>query len=378
MKKSSWMMMATTLMLGLQSLQALPAAAAALTPQALLQRLAKPGQTQGFTGKRTLKVQRLNTSPLIATADITYADRNNYDLKITGPTSIGGIRFNMLNGVNSAYFPDEKLFLVNGGQNTSYMPERVILSLFNQRTDLLQKNYEIKVLKDDDPIQGVHAHLVEFVPKNRTTEQDEKTAVALTPRRRYWLDQTSLQVIKEERFWDWVNKDTQAWDFNKEPYSESGYDIYSPKPKPTVPVLQPTGQVTKVNLSGQEKNSFLTYKTAAEAEAKEGIKINLPTYLPKGFVLKDIQVFTLFGARIQVQNYTDGLNDMMITIRPQQNAFVTLMAGAFSLNLIKRITDLSSQAPNNYYSNASQNRIAVVFGDVMPIELQRVAGTLSL
>ncbi|PKL77962.1 MAG: hypothetical protein CVV27_04215 [Candidatus Melainabacteria bacterium HGW-Melainabacteria-1] len=361
-----------SLVIGLQSL---PASAQSITPDQLLQRLSGQASTQGFTGKRTLKVYRQNSNPLVATANITFADRNNYDLKITSPASISGVQFNMQQGVNSAFFPDEKLFLVNGGQNTSYMPERIILSLFSPRTDLLKNNYEIKVLKDD-LLNGVHAYLVEFVPRHRTVLSDEKTAVAQVPRRRYWLDKNSLQVLKENRYWDELQPDG-SWKFSDSPYAESWYDIYSPGPKPAIPALQPTGAVNKVNLSGQEKNSFLTYKTTAEAATK-GIRVTLPTYLPKGFVLKDIQIFTLFGAQIQVLNYTDGLNDLMITIRPQQNAFVTLMAGAFSLNLIKKITDLSHQAPNNYYSNASNNHIAVVFGDVMPVELERVASTLSL
>jgi hypothetical protein len=221
----------------------------------------------------------------------------------------------------------------------------------------------------------VHAVKVQFTPKHQTID-DEKKPIALVPRRVYWLDHDTMQVIKEERHWDWV-KDN-SWQFNNEAYSEASYDIYSPIPKPEIPKIDPQGSINKVTLSGHDKNSFLTYATVEEAEKAEGIKINMPTRLPEGFVLKDIQVFTLFGARIQVLNFTDGINDMMITIRPQQNAFVTLMAGAFSLNLIKKISDLSSQAPNNYYSNASEKRIAVVFGDVIPIELQRVATSLTL
>lgn len=384
MKKSSWILMATTLMLGLQSLPVLPAAAADITAQELIKRLNQPTTGMGFKGKRTLKVTRHDPKTdqdifQIATADIVYADRNNYDLHITGPMSILNIDFNMKNGVNSVYFPDEQLFLTQGGQNTSYMPERVILGSFSPRTDLLQQNYEIKILKEhDNSVAITPAYVVEFVPKNTAIGRDGKTRIAMVPRRRYWLDETSMLVLKEERYWDSVTPDGK-WNFSPSPYAVGYYDQYQKIPKPIVPALAPTGQVNKVVLSGKEKNSFLTYKTAAEAAKAEGIKISEPppAQMPKGFVLKDIQVFTLFGARIQILNYTDGLNDMMITIRPKQNAFVTLMAGAFSLSLIKKISDLSAQAPNNYYSNESDKSIGVVFGDMHPDVLYQVATSMT-
>lgn len=381
MKKSSWILMATTLLLGLQSLPVLPAAAADITTQELIRKMSQPTTGMGFKGKRTLKVTRhdpKNDQDIIqlATADIVYADRNNYDLHITGPQSIVGIDFNMKNGVNSVYFPDEQLFLTQGGLNTSYMPERVILGSFSPRTDLLQQNYNIKILNANGAINNVSAYQVEFQPRQKGLALDGKTQIAMVPRRIYWLAQNSLQVLKEERYWDNVNPDG-SWSFSTSPYAVGYYDTYTPIPKPIVPNLAPTGSINKVVLSGKEKNSFLTYKTIDEAQKAEGITISQPTQLPSGFQLKDIQVFTLFGARIQILNYTDGLNDMMITIRPKQNAFVTLMAGAFSLNLIKKISDLSAQAPNNYYSNESNSRIAVVFGDMHPHVLQRVATTLS-
>lgn len=375
MKQSRWiMMMATSLVIGLQSMPAF--AAGSITPQQVLDRLKSPTVTQGFSAKRNLRVYRQNSKPFTATADVVFADRNNYNLKITAPATIEGIQFNMKQGVNTAYFRDEKLFLTNGGQNTSYMPERIILSLFNPRVDLISRNYEIKVL-DDDFLNATPVYVVEFIPKNTTTTLDQKTKIALVPRRKYWIDKETFLVLKENRYWDSLSE-TGAWNFSNDPYSEAWYDSpFKKSAKPAVPALNAPSGVNQVNLSGKDKNSFLTYKTKAEAEAKEKIKISLPTFVPKGFELKDIQVFTLFGGRIQVLNYTDGINDLMITIRPQQNAFVTLMAGAFSLNLIKKITDLSHQAPNNYYSNNTEARIAVAFGDLTPDELNRVATSLT-
>lgn len=373
MKSSRWLTtLATALILGTQALPAM-----AISPQEIVQGMAAQTTAEGFTGIRTLIVHRTDTAALQATAKVAFADRNNYDIEITGPDSIRGIKFHMKNGVNSAYFPDEKLHLIQGGPNTSYMPERVILSLLPQKTALLESNYDVKLIREEG-ISGNLAYVVDFIPKHKTTQKSadgKDQTMALTPRRRYWLEKNTFHVIKESRYWDSVNPNG-SWNFSETPYSEAGYSTFTHGPKPTIPDLTPAGQLNKVNLSGKEKNSFLTYNSLAAAQ-QAGISVNLPSYIPQGFQLKDIQVFSLFGAQIKVLNFTDGLNDLMITIRPQQNAFVTLMAGAFSLNLIKKITDLSAQAPNNYFSTNNEKFIAVSFGDVMPSELQRVVVNMN-
>ncbi len=375
MLKSRWLTtLAATFVIGFQTL---PGAAFAITPQEIIDGMSARTSSEGFTGERTLRVYRQGTAPLDAKAKIAFADRDNYDIEITSPATIRGIKFHMKNGVNSAYFPEEKLFLSQGGKNTSYMPERVILSLFPLQNDLLKQNYDIKIIREEG-INANLAYVVDFIPKNKAIYKDgngKDQSMALTPRRRYWLEKDSFHVIKESRFWDALNPDG-SWNFSDTPYSESGYVTFNHGPKPVINDLAPGGQLNKVNLSGKDKNSFLTYNSL-EAARSAGVNVNLPGYLPTGFKLKDIQIFSLFGAQIKVLNFTDGLNDLMITVRPQQNAFVTLMAGAFSLNLIKKITDLSSQAPNNYYSTHNEKFIAVAFGDVPPTELERVALNLN-
>lgn len=347
-----------------------PGLAQKLTAQEIIQHTTTPPPSNGFIGTRRLKVHRQQLKPLEAVAEVRYANRQNYSIEITSPFDIKGIQFNMFKGVNSAYFPDEKLYLYNGGKNTSYMPERIILGDFTQRTDLLKKNYDIRLLPDDF-VALTPTYVLEFVPRNTFTVGDKQYWI--TPRRKYWIDKESFHILQEQRFWSVSQENDNQY------YSTAWYESFKKQDSALqIAELPPQAGSNQINLSGKEKNSFLTYSTVAEAETKEKIKINTPMYLPTGFELKDIQVFSLFGARIQVLNYTDGLNDLMLTIRPKQNAFVTLMAGAFSLNLIKKITDLSHQAPNNYYSTASENRVAVAFGDVNPHELQKVASSLSL
>jgi len=354
----------SSLMLALSGLPA--QAQGTLNAQQIMQQALNRKETQGFEGIRRLKVYRLNSQPLEASAEVTYANRNNYNVKIAQPFGIKGIEFNMRSGVNNAYFPDEKLYLYNGSPNTSYMPERIILSQMINRPDLILNNYEIKLEKEGF-VSLNPAYVLDFIPRHTITYDEQQ--YWQTPRRKYWFDKETLHILQEQRYWD----------MSEQPYAISWYETFKKGDVSSrLPELKAPSGTNQIDLGSGGKNSFLSYATVADAEAREKIKINTPSYLPKGFELKDIQVFTLFGARIQVLNYTDGLNDMMITIRPQQNAFVTLMAGAFSLNLIKKITDLSHQAPNNYHSTASDNRIAVVFGDLHPAELQKVGASLSL
>lgn len=312
----------------------------------------------GFEGEKELEVSRLNSDPLKANAMIRYANRQNYSLQIIAPLAIKDVHFHMSNGINSAFFPDEKLFLHAGGKDTSDMPESIILGQLTDNLNLLKQNYTALDVQEEfanlNPVW-----VLDFIPKNGF----------LTPRRKYWVEKETFQVLREERYWG----------TDQPPYSKAYYLTFKKQDKPVViqPLQAPSG-VNKVDLSGKEKNTFLTYSSVAEAERKEKIKIAYPNYVPSGFQLKYIQIFTLFGARIQLMGFTDGLNDLQVTIRPQQNAFVTLLAGASSLSLIKKVSDLSYQAPNNYFSRNGTKNVAVAFGDLHPDELKKVAESLPL
>jgi hypothetical protein len=340
------------------TLGTLPGNAQALTAFEIVEKALNHRENISFEGQKELSVSRLNSGPQTATALIRYINRQNYAIEITGPGSILGIRFHMDKGINSAFFPDERLFLFAGGKDTSDMPESIILGQVTDQPTLLRENYHA-VPVSEDFVSANPTWVLDFTPKNGF----------MTPRRKYWIDKDTYQVLREERYWG----------TDQPPYATASYITFKKHNKPiTIPPLTPPEDVNRINLSGKEKNAFLTYSTVAEAEQKEKLKIAYPTYLPPGFKLKYIQVFTLFGARIQVMNFTDGMNDLLVTIRPQQNAFVTLLAGAFSLNLIKKISDLSYQAPNNYFSRNASKSVGVAFGDLIPTELEKVAASLAL
>lgn len=356
--------------------------AQSLTPQQIIDNVVSKGENTGYKAKKSLTVTRRRsndskdtaTIDTKATARITFGNLNNYHVEIieSEQNAISKIVFYMKDGKNTVYLPDERLFLFNGGPNTSYMPERIILSTFTPRADLILKNYNVKPVTIEQ-IGYNQAYVLDFSPKNSfKIKETDKESYWVAPRRKYWIDTKTFHVLKEERYWD-----ESSNPFARTEIESSSYETLNSAP--ALPEIKLQGEPNRVNLSGDgdQKQAFRTYATIADAEKKEGIKINPPEKLPPGFVFKEVQVFTLFGARIQVLYYTDGLNDMMITIRPAQNAFVTLLAGAASLNLIKKVTDLAHQAPNNYMPFNSPNRIAVVFGDVAPWWLERAGKSMA-
>ena len=103
-----------------------------------------------------------------------------------------------------------------------------------------------------------------------------------------------------------------------------------------------------------------------------------PTYVPEGFILKNVQIGNFFGTRITVLNYEDGLNSMLVAYRPSPNIFVSLLAGTFALSLVKKMGDLSYHAPNNYYGGSKGDQLVLASGGLYPEDLQKVAGSLNL
>ncbi|MEZ0375185.1 MAG: hypothetical protein ACAI44_39225, partial [Candidatus Sericytochromatia bacterium] len=225
----------------------------------------------------------------------------------------------------------------------------------------------------NEDFNGRATYHVSFIPKHRIRDQNGHLQ-PLAPRRHLWLDHETMNVLREARFWDWVNDDG-SWNYNQNPFADLWYESYYSEFNPQIEAV--SSQAKKLMLSGQDNNTALSYSSVAEAESRESVRIPRPSYLPRGFVLKDIQVFKVFGQRVQVQNYTDGMNDLMISFQPEANVLATLFDKDFNMNLIQRVTDLSQLAPNNYFTAPFGSGNVTVFGDVMPIELQRVAGSLS-
>ena len=231
-------------------------AQAEMRAEQLLQNMLSNSGKTAFTGQRELKVFRSNSAPLTATSEVIFKNANNYQLKITGPDAIRGITFRSDAGKITAFFPDEKLYLFNGVPQTAYMPERIILSSLNNDFNKIMANYEVKRVADE--IENLtQAYVLDFVPKHRVSNGGKD--YWFTPRRKYWVDKSNFQVLKEERYWDMGNN----------PYSVVKFTSFNASPGTVVPEFKTQDNVTRIDLGAKNKNSFNTYGTLAAAESAE-------------------------------------------------------------------------------------------------------------
>lgn len=363
--KSKYLLL--SLLLGLSLNPAMPAAA--LPAPSLMMDLARKTPPPPFYGQREIKVVRQNNVNATKIS-IQYGDEENYDLVVNEPGSINGLRFNIVDGVTSAYFPSEKQVF----DSFAFRPvARTLLNQLSGRQELIGANYDLRLLNKDTVVNNVHTYVIDFIPKNLSYDKDGKTLVAGTPRRRYWLEQNSLQVMREERYWDWVNSD-RSWNFNPTPFFISAFSNYVPAAQPNVPELDASG-AKAYHLSAQS-GKWLSYTNPKDAQSHEGVNVVLPGYLPKGFMLVDMQILTLAGAKVQLQNYTDGVNDLMIAVLPQSQLGAVLTNG-LSFSMVQKLGTLSLQTPFNYIDASNGKNLIEVFGDIHPAELERVGANLK-
>jgi hypothetical protein len=121
-----------------------------------------------------------------------------------------------------------------------------------------------------------------------------------------------------------------------------------------------------------------SFNTIKEAEIFFKTNFPSPNYLPKGFSLKKVEVLNFYDTKIIVQEYYDGLSTIYLTYRTKPNIFLTLLAGNFSLSLIRKLSDLSYHAPFNYYTRDSGQNLVISFGDLHPDELKKITDSVNI
>lgn len=344
-----------------------PVSAGPLPLAAALSRKTPPAP---YVGQRELKVYRQNSQPYATTLDIHYRDAENYDLTLTGPAEMSGLRINTVAGVTSALFPGEKQLF----DSFAFQPAaRTLVNQLSARQELIGENYELKLQNKDAVVNGTHTYVIDFVPKHTVADASGRAQLPIAPRRRYWLEQNSLQVMREERYWDWKGLDG-SWNYNASPYFTSAFLSYSTAPGTAVTPLAAAGDIKAFHLSGQT-GKWLSYPNAPEAQKHEGLNIAQPGYLPPGFKLVDIQILNMSGTRIQLQNYTDGVNDLMIASLPA-NQLMNVLSTGLSFAMVQKLSALTVQLPYNFVDASAGDHLVEVFGDVLPEELQRVGAHL--
>lgn len=331
----------------------LPLAASAMTPEEVASfAIQNQGKTT-FNGKRIHKLVRQDLS-LKAVMKIAYRDSSNYKVSILEPGSMAGMNLWLDDNKASLLFNTENLMFRNDGPVGSYEAASTIFGNITPDIQLLKNNYRME-LQESDVVALYPCYVLKLTPKKGY----------FTPGHRFWINKENGQIMKEQR----------TWGDDLEPYFTSYYEDYSTAKSVDTTVNPPAG-VHAVDLKAREKNSLIMHRTIADAEAAVGGKVALPTYIPDGFVLHNIQFASFFGTRITLLNYTDGLNWLFISYRPKPNMFVTMMAGAFALSLIDKMNQLSFQAPYNYYGAEKNNNLIFSYGDLYPYDLKRVGESI--
>lgn len=345
------------------------AQSAAPTPAQLLQRMARPGQSGSFEAVRKLTVRRVGSGDTNATARVAYADGANHALTFTAPEALAGMRFDIRKGVASLTPGNAKEQLVNFAFD---LPASLMLGTFSSRRDLLSQNYYIQTAPSG-PLLNRATIFVELTPKNLTRDANG-TTVPLTPRRRLWLDQSTLQVLREERYWDGITAEGQ-WALNQEPYCVLAYESF--KPAAAGMSVSAAAAKKRIAIAGKSPGTALGYHTVAEAEQAEKLRIGEPSLLPAGFALTGVQVLTVNDLRAQVLSYSDGLNQLSLLMLPNFDQLSFLFGGGeLSPELMQQLAEFSVLAPYNYYNAWAGETYVVAFGDVTPVELERTAKSL--
>ena len=323
--------------------------------QAVMDNVNKNFGKISFKGLKTQQVARQDMV-LNAKAEVLFNNKNSFLISIKDPTNINGISIYTDEVKEIAYLPNA-LYFINSSKAGLEIPFQVLIGKITDDPVLMEKNYSF-VLKNNDKVGKRDAYVLDLQPKHGFT----------TPGRKYWVDQQNYQILREERYWD----------PNSGSYFVSYYDQleFENIPKNSFKITQPN--LKKIEFDKKKDNFFETYINKEKAEKACKQKISLPTNVPAGFMLKNIEVIRLFDTNIIMLAYSDGLNSLWVTYRKEANFFLTLAAGIFSLNILQNLGDLSYHLPYNYFSSKRDNYFVVSFGDLLSEDLQKTADSVAV
>lgn len=323
-------------------------------PKELIKKVNTNFGTKSFTGIKNQQVIRQDIT-LNAKADVVFINKNNFQITLKDPVSVNGIMFYTDDTKMVAYLPDA-LYFFNSSKIGTEIPFEMIVGKITNDITLLEKNYSM-VLMNNDKIGKRNTYVLDLQPIHGFT----------SPGRRYWIDQDTYRILREERYWD-PNYAAYFTTYYEEINFENTPKIsFSPKPN-----------IKQIEFNPKKNNFFESYINIEKAEKACKQKIILPSTPPAGFILKDIQVIRLFDTNIIMLYYSDGLNSFWLTYRKEANFFLTLAAGIFSLNLLQKLGDLSYHIPYNYYNIQKDNHLVITFGDLWPEDMEKAVNSLTL
>ncbi|MBI6545466.1 MAG: hypothetical protein HY692_01650 [Cyanobacteria bacterium NC_groundwater_1444_Ag_S-0.65um_54_12] len=339
--------------------------ASAITPLELVEQIQQHQGKVSFAGRRVQLLTR-QTLSLRATMQVAYQDDQNYRVVILDPGKLANVNLWLKENRANIYFPAENLLFSNDNPSGATEFTATILGQITTNPDLLYRNYDLQVYSEETSkasslvtqAAGRDCYILNVTPKSGY----------LVPGHRYWIAKDNFQILREER----------TWGADLPPYFQSFYDEFVPTRELDLAVrVVPDVNVVELKANSRD-NSFVTYRTVPEAEKVLGASLWQPTFLPAGFALHGIQLPILYGSRMTLLSYTDGVNWLYVQYRAKPNLWVTLLAGAFALKLVAKFQEISFQAPYNYYGAEKGEVIVFSYGDLYPEELQRVGESLQL
>lgn len=320
--------------------------------------LAMRGGRTPFSGVREQQVIRQDMV-LHARAKVSYKGPSDYAIAVEAPDKIQGLTLGLAADRFTALFPREKLAFVSDGPAGTDEAKDLVMGRLTDNPALLTRNYTLQVAPEQDPVALYPCYKLTLEPKAGFGPNQP-------PGRRVWIATETGDVMREERYW---GPDAPS-------YFQSRYERYG-RSGVSVPALTPPKETSTLKLARGTANALVRYPSV-EAARQAGKAVQAPTRLPEGFALRAVDVLSLYGTDIVLLRYTDGLNSCTVTYRPKPNAFLTLVAGAFALSLVDKISQLSFHAPNNYAVVEKGDMLIYAYGDLWAENLRATAASVPL
>lgn len=334
------------------------AQSAATTPAQVIALAVRSEGKTPFKATRTQQVIRQDMV-LHADAKVDFVTGSRYQIALTNPNEINGLNLVLDQNKLTMFFPKEKLLFQSDIPAGSEEAKDLILGKLTDDPAALARNYKVTLAPESDIVAMYPCYKLILEPTAGLGPNSP-------PGRRLWVAKETGVIMKEERYW---SNDMAS-------YFMSEYTNFSRSQAPQVKLTIPK-EANKLKLAKGAPTNMTRYANLAAAKA-DGKTIYAPARVPQGFSLKAVDVMSLYGTDIVLLRYNDGLNNMTVTYRTKNNAFLTLMAGAFALSLVDKISALSYHAPNNYAVIEKGDTYVYAYGDMWVDALKQIADSVPV
>lgn len=344
---------------GALALPAAPASAqgASVSPSQVLD-LAMRGGRAAFSAVREQQVIRQD-QVRHARARIAYLGPSDWQIALEAPSKVEGLLFDLRGDRLTTSMPKERLAYASDGPAGSDLIKTPVLGRLTDDPALLQRNYTVTVAPEKDPVALYPCYKLTLEPKAGLGPNQP-------PGRRVWIAAETGDLMREERYW--ANDQASYFISRYERYGRTGV---------TMPALSFPKETNVMKLDGRTDNAFRRYPSVEAARAA-GQTVYAPGRLPDGFVLRQVEVLSLYGTDIVLLHYTDGLNGMIVTYRPKPVSFLSLAAGAYALALVDKLGELAFLVPNNYAVVEKGGTMVYALGDLYAANLQATAESVPI